>query len=44
MGFMDMAVGENAIANKLKNVIVNMDALKYVSKKTKLAEWCTIQH
>ena len=33
MGFMDMAVGEDAIANELKNVIVNMDALKNVSKK-----------
>lgn len=43
MGLMDMAVGENAIANELKNVIVNMDALKYVSKK-KIGEWCTIQH
>ena len=44
MGFMDMAVGVNAIANELKNVIVNWDALKYVSKK-KIVEWCTsIQH
>lgn len=33
MGIMDMAVVENANAPERKNVIVNMDAWKQVSKK-----------